>query len=245
MERKRNLLIGLFLIHFIGLFGQSNKNIYQAYITSNMGLWKSTIDSLERISHLTNAKKLDLLNYHYGYIGWCIDQNKSSEANKHVAKARHIIKQLENDKYNLSMLQAYHSALIGFEIGLSPYKAPFIGAKSQEYAEQSIAIDSANALGYEQLGHIYYYKPKLFGGSKNEAVKYYEKALKLMESKPSDLKSNWNYLNLLATIVKAYLETEQYDTAKNYSLKALHVEPEFDWIKNSLHPQILKKLSDE
>jgi len=245
MEGKRNILIGLLLLHLIGLFAQNNERIYQAYITSNMGLWKKTIDSLEHTSHLVNAKKLDLLNYQYGYIGWCIDQNRNKEANEHISKARDIIKQLENDQYKLSMLQAYNSALIGFEIGISPYKAPFIGAKSQHYAEKSIAIDSSSALGYEQLGHIYYYKPKLFGGSKIEAVKYYEKALVLMETQALNLKANWNYLNLLATIVKAYIELEQYEMAMTYSLKALQVEPEFDWIKNTLHPQLLKKISDE
>ena len=186
--------------------------------------------------------KLDLLNYQYGYIAWCISKEKTNEAEKYIDKSEKLIELLERQSYNLPMLYAYKAAFIGFELGISPYKAPFIGAKSLSYAQQSVGLDSLNAMAYVQLGNIAFYTPKMFGGSKPEAMQYYFKAIKIMQEEIESTKQNWNYLNLLATIINAYMDLEQYDMAKKYCIKTLSIEPEFDWIKNNLYPQILKKI---
>lgn len=53
---------------------------------------------------------------------------------------------------------------------------------------------------------------------------------------------NWNYLNLLATIINAYIELEQYQKAKYFCDKTLAIEPHFDWVKRILYPQVLKQI---
>ena len=245
MERKKNILIILLVLPYLYLAGQSNENIYQAYISSNMDLWKNTIDSLEKRPVTSLAEKLELINYQYGYTGWCIDQNKMNEANNMIERSEKLILILERRDFNLSMVYAYKAALIGFRIGIAPYKAPLIGMKSKEYAEKSMDINPENTMAIVQLGNICYYKPKLFGGSKKEAIVHYNSALKLMEAKPAELKNNWNYLNLLATIINAYLSLHEFNMAKQYCEKALSIEPSFDWVKNTLYPQTLKELNDE
>lgn len=241
MERKKYLLIVFFSFMLVPSFGQNNKTIYQAYISGNMVDWKNAMDSLEAIQSKTNKDKLDLINYQYGYIAWCIDKDKISEAEKYMKKSEELIMKLEQTKYNLSMLYAYKAAFIGFKIGISPYKAPFIGSESLNFAKQSVITDSTNALGYVQLGNIAYYTPNLFGGSKKEAMQHYKRALNLMERQPNKTYHNWNYLNLLATIINAFLELEQYKMAKYYCVKTLSVEPNFDWVINKLYPQVLKQ----
>lgn len=232
----------LFALLNCSLYAQNNKLIYKAYTNSNMNQWKHSMDSMNVIKQKTNKELLELINYQYGYIGWCISNKKTVEAEKYLEKASLNLKQLEQKKYNLSMLYAYKAAFVGFEIGLSPYKAPFIGPKSLEYAQKSISLDSLNTLGYMQLGNIAYYTPEILGGSKTEALKHYLKALKIME-KNSELKThNWNYLNLLGTIIKAYMDLNRNQAAKEYCIKTLSVEPGFDWVKNQLYPQVLKKL---
>jgi tetratricopeptide (TPR) repeat protein len=220
-------------------------NIYKAYITGNMALWKSTLDSLENRPGKSSAEILELINYQYGYTGWCIDQKQIEEAENYINKTEKLIRHLEQKEYDLSMLFAYKAALIGFKIGISPYKAPFIGMKSQEYAEISMGLNAKNPMACIQLGNICYYKPKWFGGSKKEAIQHYQKALMLMETNPTDLLNNWNYLNLLAIIIHAQMELGQYSIAAHYCEKALALEPSFDWVKNILYPQTLKELKDE
>ena len=241
MERKKYILITISLCVFVSLFSQTNTNIYKAYINGNMIEWKKNMDSFNVNS---NEQKLELVNYQYGYIAFCIDQDKDDEAEKYMQKAESLIAELEKLQYKPSMLYAYKSAFVGFEIGLSPYKAPLIGHASLTFAKKSVELDGTNYFGYIQLGNIAFYTPSMFGGSKTEAMKHYLKALELIEKKSEALKNNWNYMNLLATIIYAYYELKQYGLAEKYCIKALAIEPEFDWVMNQLYPKIKKQLMD-
>ena len=240
MEGKTYLFIILIGLYPLISFGQNSDAIYNAYIKGDMQKWKYSIDSLENIRNITNNEKLELINYQYGYIAWCIDRQKINEAEKYIAKAEELMDFLENQTYSLSTVYAYRAAFVGFKIGISPYKAPVIGSKSLTYARKSVALDSTNALAYIQLGNIAYYTPKIFGGSKSDALQYYKLALQLMEQNDFSMNQNWNYLNLLAVIIQAYIDIGKYSTAKEYCIKALSIEPEFDWVKNKLYPKILE-----
>lgn len=244
MERKKYLFLIFFSLSFLLLCGQNNKAIYQAFISGNMTRWKKNIDSLNHIKQKTNKEKLDLINYQYGYVGYCIGQKKYSEAEDYIAKSEKYIKQLENKNYNLSMLFAYKAAFIGFEIGISPYKAPFIGSKSMTFAQKAVDYNPKNAFAYLQLANVAYYTPIIFGGSKKEAMHYYLKAAKIMEE-DNEMHQNWNYLNLLAKIINAYAKEKKYGEAKKYCIKTLAIEPEFEWVKNDIYPKILKKCNYE
>ena len=241
MERTKNLLIVLIILfRTISLDGQSRVTIYQAYTDNNMDKWKAVIDSLEDIDEKSDALRLELLNYQYGYIGWCIG-TKNKEAAKHYYDlAQNNLETLENEQFNLAEIYAYKSAFVGFEIGLSPYKAPFIGLQSIEFANKAIAADSDQYLGYVQLGNIEFYRPAIFGGSKTKAIEYYQKALKKMEANPALLTENWNYLSLLATLINAYIEIDNFSKARDYCIKTLKIAPDFHWVKNELYPLTLK-----
>ncbi len=241
MERKKYILIVLFMLLVCSLTGQK-KAIYKAYISGDMTEWKSIMEANRA---QTNEQKLELINYHYGYIAYCIDMDKNDEAKGYMQKAEKLIAELEKKQYKLSMLNAYKSAFVGYKIGLAPYKAPFIGQESLAFANKSVALDADNYMGNVQLGNIAFYTPSLFGGSKKEAIKHYIKALETVEKYPDFISSNWNYLNLLATIINAYYDIEDYEKAEDYCQKTLAIEPEFDWVKNQLYPKIKKALNDE
>ncbi len=245
MERKKYLLIVFFGILLVPSVGQSHKIIYHAYINGDMVKWKSAMDSLDAARPKSNAEKLDVINYQYGYIAWCIDHNKKKEAMHYMEKAEEQIGYLEKQKYQVSMLLAYKAAFIGYKIGLSPHKAPFIGPESVTYAEKSVSADPMNALGHVQLGNIAFFTPGIFGGSKEDAMQHYVRALRLMESQPGETDRNWNYLNLLVTIIQTCMELEEFHAARDYCQKTLTVEPRFDWVRNQLYPQVLKKINHE
>lgn len=245
MERTKYFLVCLFALFSAALIAQNNPAIYSSYAAGKMSEWKHTIDSIEALKLKGNKELLDLVNYQYGYVGWCIGKKKSEEAEQYMSSAHAILKLLEQRKYNLSILYAYKAAFVGFSIGLATYKAPIIGPKSIQYAKKSISLDSTNCWGHMQLGNIAFYTPKVFGGSKTEAVKHYLKALRLMEKDKAYRVQNWNYLNLLATIINAYMDLNQYETARKYCVKALAVEPKFSWVKNNLYPKISEKLNNE
>lgn len=240
MERTKYLYIIFALFNATLVFSQSHPDIYKAFEQNDMDLWEATIKKLEAQDFKQSQEQLDLVNYYYGYIGYCIDQGWNKQAHTYLAKARGIIDKLEAGSYEESMLWAYKSAFVGFDIGLAPYKAPFIGPKSLSYAEKAQSLDTKNAFAYVQLGNIAYYTPEIFGGSKQEALQHYLKAYHLM--KVNNAKTNWNYLNLLASIIIAYMAGDDYESAKRFSEVALEEAPDFLWVKNELFPKILNEL---
>lgn len=239
MERSKHILIGILIGISSALLGQ-NKAIYQAYIRGDMQQWKQVLEQLETQKHKTQQEELHLLNYQYGYIAWCISQKSNQEAKQYIKRAERIIEKLENKNDTRSIVYAYKAAFVGFEIGLYPYKAPFIGPQSLHYAQKAKALDPTNAFAYIQLGNIAYYTPKMFGGSKVEALKHYQKAMELLEKNPQSTQQNWNYLNVLATNIEAYLGLEEYKKAEALCIKTLKLEPQFEWVAKALYPQTKK-----
>ncbi|HON19017.1 MAG TPA: hypothetical protein PK990_07605 [Salinivirgaceae bacterium] len=238
MERSIYFFIIILSLFIRPVFAQNNPEIYRAYITGDMARWKSVIDSLERTNPQSPTEIAELLNYQYGYIAWAIGNNKTTDAKKYLSEAQKTLERLEKKGFNPALVYAYKSAFLGFEIGLSPYKAPFIGPKSIEYARQSVKLDESNCFGYIQLGNIAYYTPSMFGGSKTEALLYYLEAKKLMEKKSSLIKNNWNYLNLLSTLIISYKDLKFHDLAMQYCQKALNFEPDFKYVKCDLCQQL-------
>mgnify|MGYP002513943532 CR=1 FL=1 len=79
-----------------------------------------------------------------------------------------------------SLSNAYNAAFVAYEIGITPFKAPFIGLKCMKYGETAVKQDSTNYFALIQYGNIMNYMPKAFGGSKDKALVYYKKAREIM-----------------------------------------------------------------
>lgn len=246
MERSKYIIGFKLLIVFSLLANQNYKKIiYNAYINNNMQKWQQVINTMHYEKNKSDEYVLELLNYYYGYIGWCIGQKRIDEAEKYLNQAKKYLDILESKNYKLSTLCAYKSAFYGFELGISWYKAPILGPKSVSCAKDAIKYDNNNPLGYIEYGNTQYYMPSSFGGSKEKAIEYYKKAQQLMERDEFNIKENWNYINLLTRIGQAYLELENYQNAKLYFDKILNIEPNFTWVKDELYPKLKNKMSDK
>ncbi|MFN8255987.1 MAG: hypothetical protein U0W24_09890 [Bacteroidales bacterium] len=243
MERSKYfvVIVLLFLI-VLNVKASYKSDIYQAYISNNMTKWKSVIDEMNLQQNKSNEFVMELLNYQYGYIAWCIGNKKNKIAEEYMKLGEKNIEILEKSNYKISYVNSYKSAFYGYRIGLNKVQAPFIGPKSVDCSELAMKQDDKNPYGFIQYGNSQFYMPAMFGGSKKVAVEYYEKAEKLMEANPEQIKDDWNYLSLLATIAQAYTELKFYKTAKIYYEKILRIEPEFGWVKNELYPELLKKI---
>lgn len=222
---------------------QSYKNrIYNAYIGNNMSKWKSIIDEMENGKQAGKNFLSELVNYQYGYIGYCLGNEYSDEAEKYLELAEANLRKLEKTGADAATISAYKSAFYGYRIGLSKMKAPFLGPKSVKYSKLAMEQDPQNPMGYVQFGNSQFYMPPIFGGSKQEAVEHFKKAEQLMESKPTEIENDWNYLSLLALIGQSYLIMEDYKNSKTYYAKALKTEPGFLWVKEGLMPELEKKM---
>ena len=236
------LLIILFAAITFSVQAGNREDVYNCYVNNRMSLWKSLIDELNQKSEKNDQLLLELENYQYGYIGWCLEKNKNDEALIYLKLAEGNVKLLEAKKIELPLLNAYKSALYGFRIALSKFSAPFIGPKSADCAKKAITLDPNQPFGYIQMGNVKFHSPALMGGSKTEAIGYYLKAKVLMEKKKDEIRGDWNYLSLLVSIARAYEAINENDKAKLMYEEILKFEPAFSWVKDELYPKFLGKL---
>jgi tetratricopeptide (TPR) repeat protein len=245
MERKiHTLILFLMIIATAGAEASNRAEIYSAYISGDMAQWKSVIDRMEASKSRNNAFLLELVNYQYGYIAWAIGVKQNSEARRYLNLAEANLALLERNRYKLSMVNAYKSAFYGYRIGLNVLQAPFIGPKSVESANLAMELDPSNPFGYIQYGNSQYYMPAMFGGSKEEAIKYYLKAEELMVKDAEYAEKNWNYLNLLTILAQAFSETGNLASSKDYYDKILKIEPDYNWVKDQLYKDLMKNMKN-
>ncbi|MBN2522033.1 MAG: hypothetical protein JXB24_02115, partial [Bacteroidales bacterium] len=206
MERAKHKLI-LFLV-LLACFSDISANIrseiYNAYVNNRMDIWKNVIDRLEADKLKSSEQIIELVNYQYGYIGYCIGFKKKEEAKKYLELAEKNIEVLNARNYDPSTIHAYKCAFYGFRIGLNKITAPVNGLKSMEHARSALDLNRENYFAHIQYGNIQFYMPKTFGGSKKEGIGYFLKAKDLLERDPANLVENWNYLSLLVIIGQSY-----------------------------------------
>jgi tetratricopeptide (TPR) repeat protein len=244
MEGKKYSLITvlMFFVVLADISADNRSEIYSAYINDRMDQWKAVIDKMQSSGTKDNEQLLELLNYQYGYIGYCLGFKKEAEARKYLELAENNLEQLEKAKFRIPVLYAYRSAFYGYRISLNTISAPFNGPKSINSAKKAVELDKENYLGYTQLGNAYFYMPAALGGSKKTAFEYFSKAQSIMEKDPSLTEKNWNYLSLLVTIAQSHTYLENYERARSVYEMILSKEPGFTYVKNDLYPKLIDKM---
>lgn len=215
------------------------QQIYLAYISGKMDTWKTAIDEMERQKNSQPAYIQDLINYQYGYVAWCLGKNNKDDARKYLSCLEKNLELLKSVAGETAEFHAYSAASYGFKIGLSTWRAPFFGPKSMDHAEKSLEKNSQSFQANMEMGNIWNHMPAMFGGSDEKALKYYLKALEIMETKPAEIqKNNWMHLNLLTLVGQMYQEMGNPELAKKYFEQALQIEPGFVWVKEELLPSL-------
>ncbi|WP_299438345.1 M48 family metallopeptidase [uncultured Aquimarina sp.] len=224
-------------------FSQSayQEPIYKAYSRGKMDTWYELMHSCEKnVNSNSYEEQLELISYYYGYTAWLIGAEKHDTAEEYIDKSEEIIdKLLEKSPENATLL-AYKGAYIAFTIGISNFKAIYLGRRSMKYIDKSIELDPENIQGNIEKGNSMYYRPSAFGGDKAEAIKYYEKAVRSFE-KQGLVVSNWMYINTMTALGQAYEATNQIQLAKLCYEKIIRIFPNFMWVEDELYPDMLKR----
>ena len=152
-------------------------------------------------------------------------------ARAYVNKADVYLEKLLKDYPRNAQLHSLSGAFYGYKIALAFYKAPFYGPKSMSHIDKSIELDPTDPSGYIEKGNSLQYRPAAFGGDKLEALAYYKKALKLMESH-NNTKCNWQQMLLRAFILKSLYETDQTAEANVFMLEMQKDYGSMNWIKS-------------
>lgn len=241
----KSILIMLML--FPGsLFAQDDRaTIYQAYLQGRMDTWKGVMDRLES-GHASSGDMTllyQLTELQYGYIGYCLGADREREAEVELERAERNIQLLVADDPRNPRIYSLMGAFYGFRINLKPLKAPSYGRKSEEANQRALSLGPEEPQAWMEKANIEYYKPAIFGGSKEKAVELYQKAIELFESTPERTSQNWIYLNCMVGWAMACENTGRIRQAGEIYRRLLEMEPSFKWVRDDLYPAYLKNHS--
>ena len=240
--------ISLMLLISTGAIAQDYQAlIYDAYLRGRMDLWKKAMEQMAGQAEATKDLSMlyDLTEAQYGYIGYCLSVNQKKEAEELLVMAEGQVAKLLEKKGNNPRVYSLRGAFYGYRVQLQPLRIPYFGKKSEEANSRALELDPGEPQAWMERGNIAFYKPAIFGGSKKEAVHYYEKAVRLYEASPGRTRQNWLYLNCLAGLGIAYEETGHVEQAGKVYEKLLRMEPSFKWIRDELYPRYLEKHSGQ
>lgn len=221
--------------------GNNQTYMFQSYLKGDMGYWKGQIDSLRKIKSLSPEEEKKLIMYEYEYIGYLLGQKRNKEAAVYLPDAQQRLKRLLASSEN-AHLEALMSAFIGYEVGLSPYKAPFISSKCFDYAQNAIRMAPNEPWGFLQMANIKYYAPAVFGGSKEVSLNLFYQAKDRFQ-KMKSYENTWQYASLLRAIAQNYEALGDYNKALQCYNSILKQYPEYKWVSEVLRPNLLKKMN--
>jgi len=212
---------------------------FETYRMGNMASWPALITEMEKVKSTDQAWQMEMVKAMYGFVGYQLGAKNKDLARVYVNKADVYIDKLLKAYPRNSHLHSLSGAFYGYKIALSFYKAPFFGPKSMYHIEKSIELDPLEPGGYIEKGNSLLYRPAAFGGNKIQALVYYKKALKLMETQ-NRRKCNWQEMLLRAFILKSLYETNQTAEAEAFMKGMQKDYGSMSWIKEFVGASLIE-----
>lgn len=240
MEGTKNKVIGLFVLLIFSYNGANAQKkdlayyqcaFFESYRAGNMAPWPELIAEMEKVKSADLAWQTEMLKAMYGLVGFHLGKNNKVLARVYVDKADVYLDRLLDDHPKNAQLHALAGAFNAYKIGISFYKALFLGPKCVYHINKAMELDPNEPMGYIEKGNSHLYRPSALGGDKNEALILYRKALKLMDAGENQ-KCNWQQMLLRAFILKTLYETNQAAEANAYMLSMEKDYGSMEWIKS-------------
>ena len=157
----------------------------------------------------------------------------ANDAINHLQKATEL-------RPDFAEAHALLSGLYGQKTGLKPSTAMTLGPKANRTMTRAkdLAPNSPRVVLID--GTSDYFKPSMFGGDKEAALKKFERAAQLAQQEEiSDpLQPDWGHAEAYAWIGYAHMEAGRTEEARQAFEHALKINPEFGWVKDELLPNL-------
>jgi tetratricopeptide (TPR) repeat protein len=190
-----------------------------------------------------------LLQYHVAYaeyrlMTYLLNREKD-RFDPFADKAVDRLEKLLRTKPDWSETQALLSAVHGLQIAKSWTRAMMLGPKANQLAQQATGNDPGNPRAWLMHAAQKLNTPRMFGGSIDEALDAYEKAVDLFEDKTDKdpLEPTWGYTDALVWLGITYERLDRDEEALAVFHKVLEVEPDYRWVKYNLLPALEGKLA--
>ena len=235
-------LAALFLVScFTETRAQKSQNytrqLYETYVNDQMQEWERIIENMEKAYEDTGDQPLlyELCFTYYGYIGYLISLEEDKAAKNMLSSAMKRANELEEAMVDKPEVLALQGALIGYRIILSKFSSMFLGPKALRYIKTAYDTGENCFNCQTEMGNMKFYTPKFLGGSKTEALPFYEEAVRIIENSRLKTDRDWIYMNTVLLLANAYKETGQADKACELYEELLAYEPKAQWIREDLY----------
>ncbi len=223
---------------------RSSCTIYRGYITGNMEMWKRGMQELQE-QHRNDPKAVTLYTLaeaRYGYIGYLLGRDEKDAARPMIEAFGSEIEQLAGFPEYRAETEAFRVALLGFRMGLNPARAVTLGPKALKQLEKSMEAGKGSAAVWIEKANSEAHMPAFAGGSREKAAASFREALRLFEANNGLSSCNWRYLNTMVLLGQLLDKMGDYQGSREAYLRALKREPEFQWVRDELLPEIEKKI---
>ena len=217
---KYGFVLALFLVNCLSETRAQESHsytqrLYETYVNDQMQEWELIIANMENAHESSGEESLlyELCFAYYGYIGYLISMEEDKEAKRMLNDAMKRTDHLEEIMENKPEVLALQGALIGYRIILSKFSSMFLGPKALRYIKTAYDTGENCFNCQTEMGNMKFYTPKFLGGSKPEALPYYEEAVRIVENSGLKTDRDWIYMNTVLLLANAYKETGHLDKA--------------------------------
>ena len=247
----RNFLSAIVLLLVVNVYAQSADSLIiqgKKLINDGCNQWDAAVMQKARAQFerlLADKKREALVRYYLGYCDYRLATFYQQQTNKDMV-GKHLeaaITHLEAAiKSNNKFAEAYAllSSCYGQKISLAPMLGMTLGPRAGMTMQSSLQMEPNNprVILLDAIGN--YYKPAMFGGSKENALAGFKRAAELFAQQQINdpLQPDWGHAEAYAWIGVAYLDKNDNANARGALEKALVMAPDYGWVKNYLYPKI-------
>ncbi|MDP2302000.1 MAG: hypothetical protein Q8N03_06215 [Ignavibacteria bacterium] len=211
-------------------------------------MFEQAANSFESLLKNEPSNKIAL--YHLTFTEYRLLEISLSKGNedlfdKYYEKSVKHAEQISSDKILSSEGKTLLAAIYMMKIANSPFSAVTLSGTVHDLLDDAQKLQPKNPRSYIIRGIMKFNTPSMFGGSKEDAMKNFNKAISIFEREEivDSTAPNWGYLESLAWLGRVNTALENYETALYAYKKALNVEPNFMWVKMNLLPNLQKKMN--
>lgn len=214
----RLLMLILLMVSGLCHAQYSNHQLYQAYITRDMGVWEHYIDSADWSSLDTEQRK-QLLNYEYGFSAYMlgIDVEKGKRLIQlfasHLEEMKNV---LPEERYC-----AYLASVYTYQLALDKSQLMKHAKGIFSNIQRAMELNPNDPFVLSMQGNVEFYSPF---GSKKTALGYFQKADSLYGVAGADYE-RWNRRAVQMTYIHCLNKQRRGDEAIALCEKLLAEEP--------------------
>ncbi|MFC2133076.1 tetratricopeptide repeat protein [Bacteroidota bacterium] len=165
---------------------------------------------------------------------------------KYYDDAIESLEKLSDYRSLASEIKTLKAAIHMMKLADSPMSGRSLSPKIHSLLDEALIDNPGNPRAYLIRGIMAFNTPAMFGGSKEDAIKFLNTSQKLFETsvEKDSVSPSWGYNETFAWLGMAYTELRDYNSAKSIYENGLEVEPNFGWIKFQLLPNLNQQVAE-